>query len=88
MFEKFGRGEWIRTTDLLIPNQVDRKINDLALVIGIETRFDTLFPIKNFRRIPCSSVQVCHNRSMHRVGIVLGIVLFRPIWENGFALSG
>jgi len=25
VFEEFGRGEWIRTTDLLVPNQDDEE---------------------------------------------------------------
>jgi len=51
-----------------------KKINDLALVIVVKTDFDRLFQTKNFRWIPKPTVAVCHTLSMHRVGIVLGIV--------------
>ena len=40
VFEKFGRGEWIRTTDLLVPNQATLVISMITeQIFSQETSF-------------------------------------------------
>jgi len=51
-----------------------KKINNLAMVIVIETDCHSLLQFKNLKPIERFSVYASHDLSMRGVGIVLGIV--------------
>jgi len=58
---------WSRT-------RMTKRINNLAIGIGVETDFDSVFWLKNLKAIMTPSITKSHSVSMQGVGIVLGIV--------------
>ena len=50
------------------------RMNDLAMGIAVVSSCDTFFPASHLLPISAAAVPSRHTLSMHRVGIVLGIV--------------
>ncbi len=61
-----------------------RRINNLAALSEIATRYDMLRQISRLRTKSPRILAIHHNASMHRVGIVLGIVA--RAWNAAFPL--
>jgi len=61
-----------------------KRINNLAVGIGVDMDFDRLFQLNNLYLITSSIVDTGNNASMRGVGIVLGIDLKLP--RSGFSI--